>query len=554
MATSEPLAKLRQVITENLRIQRSGAKAIPYIDVTNAIPDTKARQNHVVFGRRGCGKTLLFENARATPEAHQQTIYLNFEDFKNHSFPNVLLEIVDAVFKEVERHYSGWFLVGKKRKARNLIASIRAQLAEMKEADDERFEKIVEKQSSGTNKNVKVGYTRDATDQVSATFGSKAVGAEGTALSKLGSNFSFTGGYSKDYSEAIERAYERADSKIQKLNRLLPKLKDDLRHFFEISSEIKALFIQLDDFYHLRREHQPYIMDYIHRLCKDLPLYFKVATLRHASVLYAERKRQPVGAQERHDYQPIDIDFTFQNFPKTEKQILDIFHEFANLAGMSTQDFDKLFKGDGFRRLVLAGGGIPRDCLSLFLQAPGMVSGQGAQIGKDDIRQLSFSNFERKIEDLKRDSQTDEQDTLLKGIYVMRQFCLDSKTNIFFVPDRLLQEHEMARELIFRLLDYRIIHSVGAALTHKSHSGSYQGFMIDIGCYAHMRKLEGKMTEIDLSSPNAKEQMRSVPILSAELLEKLWKEAPARVTSQELVVQRADDSPTEQQPDFKLEA
>ena len=74
------------------------------------------------------------------------------------------------------------------------------------------------------------------------------------------------------------------------------------------------------DFYHLQRENQPFIMDYIHRLCKDLPLYFKVATLRHASVLYAERGGQPVGAQERHDYQPINIDFTFQEFKKTEKQ------------------------------------------------------------------------------------------------------------------------------------------------------------------------------------------------------------------------------------------
>ena len=39
-------------------------------------------------------------------------------------------------------------------------------------------------------------------------------------------------------------------------------------------------------------------MDYIHRLCKDLPLHFKLATLRHASTLYADRLGQPLGAQD----------------------------------------------------------------------------------------------------------------------------------------------------------------------------------------------------------------------------------------------------------------
>jgi hypothetical protein len=433
----------------------------------------------------------------------------------------------------MEKRLTGWF--GKKKKSRELIGEIRARLAAMQNKDDERTERVIEKENSGVAGAIKAGYTSETVSQGSASVGNKALGTEVSTLSKLGSSFSLSGEYSRTRAEAIERAYERADSKIRDLNMLLPELKTRLAEFFELSSNIRVLFLQLDDFYHLQRENQPFIMDYVHRLCKDLPLYFKVATLRHASVLYAERGGQPVGAQERHDYQPINIDFTFQEFTKTEKQVSDIFHEFAKLSGISASDFDELFKGDGFRRLVLAGGGVPRDCLSLFLEALGSVMATGSQIGKDDVRQLSFSNFERKIEDLKRDSQTDEQDVLLKGIYVIRQFCLDSKTSVFFVPDRVLQELESARELIFRLLDYRIIHSVGSAFTHKSHPGSYQGFMIDIGCYAHMRKLEGKMNEIDLSDSGAKEQMRSVPILSQELLQRLWSSAPSQVTKQNLI-------------------
>jgi Cdc6-like AAA superfamily ATPase len=287
MASPESLKKLREIITENLRIQRSGAPSIPYIDVTHALDDSRARQNHVVFGRRGCGKTLLLQNAAKLSASDRKTIYLNCEDFKNHSFPNVLIVILDAVFSEMEKRLTGWF--GKKKKSRELIEGIRQQLAAMQQKDDERKEKVVETNSTGDSRAIKAGCNRETTDQVSANVGNKAIGAEVSALSKLGSNFSITGEYSKTRAQATERAYERADSKIQELNMLLPKLKASLRDFFEISSNTKIIFLQIDDFCHLQREHQPFIMDYIHRLCKDLPLYFKVATLRHASVLYAER-------------------------------------------------------------------------------------------------------------------------------------------------------------------------------------------------------------------------------------------------------------------------
>ena len=202
-------------------------------------------------------------------------------------------------------------------------------------------------------------------------------------------------------------------------------------------------------------------MDYIHRLCKDLPIYFKIATLRHASTLYMDRAGQPIGAQERHDYQPINIDFTLGDFRKTVQQNKKIMQEFGRLAGLSPPEIEGLFKGQGFERLVLAGGGVPRDCLSLFLEVLEAVQppeGDG-RIGKDDVRILSRSNFERRIEELKQDSEGAEQGTLIKGIYVLRQFCAVSrKSNVFLVSEMVLQKNNKIRALLYRLLDYRIIH------------------------------------------------------------------------------------------------
>src|SRR5690606_16393507 len=92
--------------------------------------------------------------------------------------------------------------------------------------------------------------------------------------------------------EEIERTFRLHREKLQELDRWLPELKAQVREFFSLSTGVKAIFLQIDDLYHLRRTDQAFVVDYIHRLCKDLPLYFKIATLRHASTLYADRDGQ----------------------------------------------------------------------------------------------------------------------------------------------------------------------------------------------------------------------------------------------------------------------
>lgn len=504
------LTKLRQVINENLRVQRGGADPVPYIDVGNVLSDVAARQNHAIFGRRGCGKSLLLHfSAKNLPE-YIKPIYLNCEDFKKHSFPNVLIEILDALFGELERHLTGWF--GRKKKSRELIAEIRKQLASMRQQEDKQERDVRQTNASGASGEAKV--------QVD----SRVPGATASAGANLCE-------YEK---QELEQHYKVCEDKIRELDVWLPKLKKQIREFFELSNSVTAVFLQVDDFYHLARADQPLVVDYIHRLCKDLPLFFKLATLRHASTLYADRKGQPIGAQERHDYQPINIDFSLADFQRTVGQNRNILKEFGNLAGISGSEIDGLFKGAGYERLVLAGGGVPRDCLSLFLEVLQTVrpmETDDGRIGKDDVRILSRANFERRIEELKQDSEGAEQGTLIKGIYLIRQFCIERKTNLMLISEAVLQQNDAIRALLYRLLDYRIIHTAGLATTHKSQPGTYHAVAIDIGCYANMRVLAGKFTEIDLSAPDAKEKIRSAPILDEKMFGTLWSKAPDDVAA-----------------------
>jgi hypothetical protein len=61
----------------------------------------------------------------------------------------------------------------------------------------------------------------------------------------------------------IERKYLLNQSKIRNLDMALPRLKQQIREFFDLSATVRAVYLQIDDFYHLTREDQPLVMDYI---------------------------------------------------------------------------------------------------------------------------------------------------------------------------------------------------------------------------------------------------------------------------------------------------
>ena len=63
-----------------------------------------SKRHHLVFGRRGSGKSSLLRKAAADLTVQRRPIaYVDLEAFKAHSYPDVLLSILIKTFYEFER-------------------------------------------------------------------------------------------------------------------------------------------------------------------------------------------------------------------------------------------------------------------------------------------------------------------------------------------------------------------------------------------------------------------------------------------------------------------
>ena len=106
--TQENLKKLRAVINESLRVQRGGADPVPYIDASNVLTDVEpARTMQFWASRVNRGKTLLLHHSADDLPMQVRSVYLNCKDFKKHSFPNVLIEILDALLLSLKNSCLG---------------------------------------------------------------------------------------------------------------------------------------------------------------------------------------------------------------------------------------------------------------------------------------------------------------------------------------------------------------------------------------------------------------------------------------------------------------
>ena len=473
------------------------------------LSQVSSKRHYVIYGRRGSGKSSLLYKLQHNAEANRQPCALvDLETVKGLEYPDVLIVVLQRTLVSLRDWLDNAAVARKNAKfwqrrsirtdnlkrplARREVAKLKERLNAEISALEAQLEEPLEATVMANS-----GWTsRDTT-----SVGGGASGGGLKADARLASERGESGGYEQQYST----------TKVQTLNRAL------LRHqalVKDLSSLAESpTLILLDDLYHVPEASQPYVLDYFHRLCKGLPVYMKVGTIRNRSRVYLGGD-PPVGVEIGHDAGSIDLDKTLEDFEAARTFLLAVTGSILDDVELDVRP-TQLAERRVYNRLTLASGGVARDFLNLLGSAVQLAASpdKPLRITVSNINQVAGELESNKRNDLARDVSTGEDSGhLLDVLDSVRTFCYHQKVNCFLLEqDAPHEKSAPVRELV----DMRLVHSVKNRVTIPARPGRiYEAYMLDISQWTGERKRRN-LEEIEFWKREGAERLRQVRLIYA---------------------------------------
>lgn len=459
---------------------------------------TLSKWHHIIFGRRGSGKSSLIYKAASDLSKNNNPVGLvDLEPFKGHQYPDIIISVLLATFSkysdwllrriESEQDQRTWYTLWlSKKESKN-----KKEFSKLKSNFVEEVGLLIKQLHLTDNANLKKilidRVNSELSSKISAKAGTEAIGAEAAISEAL----------SKSKNTELQEEFKRSKKEY-----LLRKILDYQKLFAELYKIGKNdAYIFLDDLYHISRNDQPDLIDYFHKIAKGNNLWIKIATIRNRTTWY-KHSPQPIGLKIGDDMDEINLDLTLEKFSTTKDFLSSILRRY--IEDVSAPNFDKLITDGGMDRLVLSSGGVTRDFLGLFrraidetrerLKKSGGEHHRGDRIGAEDANVAAGNYGEVKKEEFQRDTPEDRE-KLEKAFNDIKEFCLSvTKKNIFLIDqDEASEEYEIIKELI----DLRLLHQVKSRVTVSARPGKiFKAFLLDVSQYTGERaRRDVEMTE-----------------------------------------------------------
>lgn len=451
----------------------------------------KSKRHHLVFGRRGSGKTSLLRKAGADlTQSRAPTAFVDLEAFKGHKYPDVLLSVLLQTFSALSSWLDEVALTPATRTSFwNRVCGAKPHRPPLDKRAVHQLKARIDEQQKELNDLL---YLQDhaalsRTQETQSTDDSAVdrqvnVGAEsGKARVGIGSSIS-----RKQVSTLRDVALEQSTrDKTDWLMRKIIDFQAIIDALVRVSGQ--HLYIFLDDLYHIARTDQAQVLDYFHRILKGRSAWLKVGSIRHRTNWY-HHGNPPTGLKLGDDCDEIDLDITLEKHEGAKRFLLQIIDQIIDEVGLDNHS--KLLTPGGVDRLVLASGGVARDFLTVFRRAIEVARERGATyrgqlIGAEDVNVAAGEHDTTKRDELRRDT-IDERAQLEKALQIIQQFCVDNQRNCFLVErDR----ESSGQAMIGELVDLRFLHVVKSRTTVRDRQGVlYTVYMLDISQYTGERK------------------------------------------------------------------
>lgn len=452
MLDDPKVEELKNTIKDSFRIRPNHKPK--YIDVEGHLKRLGSKQHQIIFGRRGSGKSCLLVHYKNELSENQKilSLYVSTDDIKRLGYPDVLIRLILQVMEAIPTSKQWW------RKFLFIETDVQKHIKSLRNLLEQAEVRNVKQED---RKEIKLGGSGN--------------------YSGIGANANRTSSFGK--------MSEFEEKKLDTLERNLLDYKSSIEKELE-KSNLSACFILLDDFYLIIKNKQPDVLDYLHRLVRGTDFYLKVATIRHRTDLI-RHEDQTIGIELTQDLEEINLDRTLENLSAPSDYLGRILNFMGNNILLKNPK-ENLFNHNAFENLVIASGGVPRDFLTIFVNAIDQA------ISVDKTQHLTSTNiwkaassfsYQSKLKALRNDVSTDSKGLEIIFRDIIR-FCLqEKKRTCFLVSQEEAQLFPKNHELILQLMDFKLIHVIESDTSAASgRTGRYEAYTLDFSLFMEPRK------------------------------------------------------------------
>lgn len=487
-----------QVLLEEVTRATPGSPESRFIQPEGSVVDRLgSRFHHVLFGRRGTGKSSLLHHVETGQLGSGRLVaWADQETFMGLSYPDVLVSTLAEVFGQFQAQMAAGSTADTRRRILRrrksdddprlvVVAALSAAVAQLEKLKAAPSESDVEWGAS---------FSDTSTTARKRSWG---VGGRKGPVEIHGGGESFG---EQSRSDGGSYTHRFSASKAEHLERAVPTYRALIKQVTAMSGDA---FIILDDFYRLALNDQPSVAGYFHRVVKDTKVWLKIGSIRYWTKLYSGGS-PAVGLQIPHDVRALSLDRGLLDFKASKRFLEEILSALAAEVDVSVE---RLFTHGALDRLVLASGGVPRDYIGLISESIAVAKNRGpsAKAGSDrviaeDVNEAAGRTVEVKFDDLIEDAGSEA--VLLRDIVVdLTNHCRSTKSACFLIDYR---DQSLVDDMN-RLQNMRFVHSID---TNESlpdaHSSRYNVYLLDVSQLAAQRAWQ-----VDFMGWTRREQRRN---------------------------------------------
>jgi hypothetical protein len=198
---------------------------------------------------------------------------------------------------------------------------------------------------------------------------------------------------------------------------------------------------------------------------------------------------QTIGVEGYQDIEEINLDRTFEDTESTQRYLeamLDSMGDQVNIPIAS----HRYLSPDGRLALALASGGVPRDYLTIFVEAAsGAKGGRARWLTPSSVyKGAGRVSYRTKVTHLREDVGADAS-PLERVFQDLLSFCLrEKKKTAFLIAQSEVAQRSEQHEIIQQLMDFKLIHIIESDTSAASgRSGRYEAYTLDFALFMEPR-------------------------------------------------------------------